>query len=258
MDEEVRVRTEETVRWIAINRPQTRNGLTIPIVERLLSLFTEAATDAAVRCVVLGGEGAFCSGLDLKQGPVAGPEEGERVMRDKFNGLILAIDRCPKPTVAFVDGAAAGFGVSLALACDLRVATDRAHFAVSFARIGLCPDGGATWLLPRVVGPGKALEMMLLCERIDAATALRVGLCERVLPQASATGEIVAYARRLAAGPPLVQRLVKEMARRALVTDLPTALEAEVRAQMQALRTRDFGEGLMAFLQKRDPRFTGE
>ncbi|MEK6607116.1 MAG: enoyl-CoA hydratase-related protein [Myxococcota bacterium] len=260
MTDEVLIRDDGPVRYLMLNRPETRNGLTLDVVGRLKTATESASSDAGVRALVFGGEGgAFCSGLDLRQGPPAGgPAEIEGALRDLFHGLIAAVDACPKPTVALIEGPAAGFGISLALACDLRVATERASFAVSFARIGLCPDGGATYALPRAVGLGKALELILLAERIDAAEAHRIGLVERLVPAATAREQVAALAARLAAGPPLVQRQVKELCRRNVTAGLAAALEAEVGAQMRCLASQDFGEGIVAFMQKREPKFRGE
>lgn len=255
---EIVITDESSVRIVALNRPQTKNGLTMDIVRALKQSVIEASRDTSVRALVVTGEGgSFCSGLDLRQG-LPDPADAERLMRENFQGVIRALDDCPQPTLAFIDGPAAGFGVSLALACDIRVASDRAQFAVSFSRLGLCPDGGATWLLPRAVGIGKALELMLLAERIDAAEALRIGLVQRVYPSTGARADALALAARLAKGAPISQRLIKQLSRRHLSVDLAAALENEVTAQMQAIRTRDFGEGFLAFMEKREPTFTGQ
>lgn len=259
MNDDIEIHTDATVQTLTLNRPASRNALTFDVIGRLKSAFLAASENDAVRVVVLSGEGAaFCSGLDLRQGPPGAPDQIEPIMRDLFHGTIAAIDRCPKPTIAFVDGPAAGFGVSLALACDLRIATDRAQFSVSFARIGLCPDGGSTWFLPRLVGLGKSLEIMLLGERVNATEALRIGLVERVVPFDSAKGQVSELAQRLAKGPPLVQTWIKRLSRQHLHCDLATALDGELATQLNAMRTRDFAEGATAFLQKRDPVFTGE
>jgi enoyl-CoA hydratase/carnithine racemase len=261
-DDEVRIRSEGAVRWIALHRPSSKNGLTVAVNRRLIAALDEAAADGAVRVVVLTGEGgSFCSGLDLKaavgeaQGGAADLEE--RIDR-VFHELIRALRRCPKPVVALVDGAAAGFGCDLALACDIRLGTPRARFGEIFVKRGLMPDGGGTFHLPRLVGLAKALELMLLGDIVEADEALRLGLVSRLVPVETAAREAQALAARLADGPPLVQAWIKRAVYGALDGTLEDALATERKGQLELLRSRDFAEGMMAFFEKRPPRFTGE
>jgi enoyl-CoA hydratase/carnithine racemase len=259
---EVAVRDEGRVRWITIDRPESKNGLTIEVNDAIIQAVRGAAETRELRVVAIGGaNGAFSSGLDLKAAAAqagGGPEELERRMRTYFHGLIRAVRACPKPVIAMVDGAAVGFGCDLALACDLRFCSDRARFGEVFVRRGLMPDGGGTWTLPRLVGLGWALELMFSGEVIGAEEALRLGIANRVVPAADFAAASAAYADKLAAGAPLVHRAVKEAVYAAQDGDLDAALENEVRGQIRLLGSRDFMEGMTAFFQKRDPDFKGE
>jgi len=250
------------VRRIAINRPGSKNGLTVELNGRLIAAIDEAAASPAIRAIVLTGEGgAFCSGLDLKAAAAvagAGPEALEEQMRRFFHGLIRAIRNCEKPIVALVDGPAAGFGCDLALACDLRVGTARARFGEVFIKRGLMPDGGGTFHLPRLVGLGVALDLLLTGDTVDAEEARRIGLLSRVFPVEGAAAETLALAHRIAAGPPRVHAWIKRAVYGSLDGTLDQALDVERRGQMELLRSADFLEGVSAFFQKRPPRFTGE
>ena len=251
---------EGRVRWITLNRPETRNALTTAVNDAVRAAI-EGAPAAGARVVVLSGAGgAFSSGLDLKVAAEEGmdPETIESRMRAHFHGLIRAVRACPLPTIAVVDGPAAGFGCDLALACDLRLVSDRARFGEIFVKRGLMPDGGGTWTLPRLVGLGRALEMMLTGEMVDAAEAHRIGLANRVFPAAQLEPAAWDFARTLAAGPPLVHRAVKAAVEAASHSTLDEALEGEVRGQLKLLASADFQEGIVAFLEKRPPAFRGE
>lgn len=258
---DVLVRDADRVRWITLNRPESKNGLTLETNDAMIKAIQGAAEHPDLRAVALGGAGgAFSSGLDLKaaaaSGATSGPETEQR-MRTYFHGLIRAIRACAKPVIALVDGAAVGYGCDLALACDVRFCSDRARFGEIFVRRGLMPDGGGTWTLPRLVGLGRALELMFTGEVVDAAEALRIGLANKVVPVADFDTAAAAYVARIASGAPLVHRAVKEAVYAALTGDLDAALEQEVRGQMKLLQTADFMEGVMAFMQKRDPDFKG-
>ncbi|HEY1906573.1 MAG TPA: enoyl-CoA hydratase-related protein [Myxococcaceae bacterium] len=251
---------EGRVRWITLNRPETRNALTTAVNDAVRAAI-EGAPSAGARVVVLSGAGgAFSSGLDLRVAAEEGmdPETIESRMRTHFHGLIRAVRACPLPTIAVVDGPAAGFGCDLALACDLRLVSDRARFGEIFVKRGLMPDGGGTWTLPRLVGLGRALEMMLTGELVDAAEAHRIGLANRVYPAAQLEPAAWDFARTLAAGPPLVHRAVKAAVEAASHSSLEEALEGEVRGQLELLASADFQEGIVAFLEKRPPAFKGE
>ena len=251
----------DAVRTITLDRPGSRNGLTPEICDQLAAAVRGVPTE--VRAIVLtGAGGAFCSGLDLKDamrrgGGPGNPGELERGLRFHFHGVIRALVGSERPTIALVDGAAAGFGCDLALACDLRLATDRAVFGEIFVRRGLMPDGGGTWHLPRIIGLGRALELMLTGELVHADDALRMGLVNRVFAHGEAADRAHAFARAIASGPPLVHRAIKRAVYAGLDGDLAAALDREATGQLQLLASRDFAEGVTAFLQKREPKFEG-
>ncbi len=251
---------EARVRWITLNRPETRNALTTQVNDAVRAAI-ESAPDAGARVVVLtGAGGAFSSGLDLRVAAEEGmdPSTIESRMRIHFHGLIRAVRACPLPTIAVVDGPAAGFGCDLALACDLRLVSDRARFGEIFVKRGLMPDGGGTWMLPRLIGLGRALELMFTGDMVDAAEAHRIGLANRIFPAQQLEPAAWDFARTLAAGPPLVHRAVKTAVAAAGHSTLDEALEGEVRGQLKLLASADFQEGIAAFLEKRQPAFKGE
>ena len=257
MTEGVLVEDRGPVRWITLDRPERRNGLE-PVV---LGLATRARRELGdARAVVLTGNGgAFSSGADLRYAM----ENAQELMGDldahlgRFQELVRAVLACPVPVIAAVDGAAYGFGCDLALACDLRVASTRAYFQEGFVRIGLIPDGGGTWMLPRLVGLAKALEMTLLGERVDAEAALRLGLVVKVVAPEALNAEATAMAERIAAGPPIAVRHMKRLMHESLAKPFPEAFRDEGNAQMECLRSEDFLEGVMAFFEKRPAQFKG-
>ncbi len=254
------VDVRDSVRTIALDRPEVKNALTRPLTGALRDAMLKAARAPDTRAVILTGRGgSFCSGADLKEGL-----QDPSVLADldgavrAFHELVRAVTSCPKPVIALVDGPAVGFGCDLALACDLRVATDRAYFQEKFVRIGLIPDGGGTFFLPRLVGLARAAELMMLGDRLEAADALRLGVVNRVAPPAEAEAVARDLATRLANGPPLALRLMKECMLASLGGGLDPALDRERAAQVRCLGSADMMEGVMAFFEKRPPRFEGE
>lgn len=253
-DAPLRVEDRDGVRWIVLNRPKSKNGLTVPLVAELAARVAEAA-DPAVRAVVLSGDnGAFCSGLDLKEAfsqPVV-PE----VSIEHFHDLIRGLRRLAKPTIAALDGAAAGFGADMALAADLRLFSARGALGERFVGIGLMPDGGGTYLLPRIVGAGRAMELLYTGRMVGAEEAERIGLANRVLPVEGFFEAVHAFAAELAKGPPLAYARIKAAVLQS-GGDLETALAVERAGQLALLQTADFAEGVSAFLARRPPEFKG-
>jgi len=256
---DLQLEDRDRVRTITIDRPASRNGLTAELCVQIAAAVRGVPDE--VRAIVLtGANGAFCSGLDLKDAMQRGLGPGpalERGLREDFHGAIRALVGSDRPTIALVDGAAAGFGCDLALACDLRIASDRGVFGEVFVKRGLMPDGGGTWHLPRIVGLGRALELMLTGELVAAGEALRIGLANRVIPHGEIRARTHELAAAIAGGPPLVHRAVKRAVYAGLDGDLAAALDREAAGQIELLGSRDFGEGVTAFLQKRPPRFEG-
>ena len=258
-DATVRVELADGVATIVLDRADSLNALTVPMKGELLRALRGAARDGSVRAVVLTGAGrAFCAGQDLKErlAPGAAPL-GEEV-RERYNPIVLAMRSLEKPIVAAVNGVAAGAGASLAFAADLRIASESASFVLAFGRIGLIPDSGATWFLPRLVGAARAAEMMLLDEPVSAADALRIGLVSRVVPPDTLAAEARAIALRLAQGAPRALAYTKRALGGSFERDLAAALEYEAYLQDLAGSTADHAEGIAAFVEKRRPTFTGE
>ena len=245
------------VRTITMNRPESLNALNEALKAELADALKAAERDDTVRCLVLTGAGrAFCSGADLKEASAQQKSYGESLRR-AYNPIILRLRTIEKPVIAAVNGVAAGAGCSLALACDLRVASDKASFIEAFVKIGLVPDSAATFLLPRLVGLGKALEMAFTGDALDAGAAESLGLVSRVVPGDGLMEVTMELAQRLAQAPTRAIGLTKRAMNRALTLDLEAALNYEADVQEIAGRTNDHKEGLQAFAEKRPPRFTG-
>ncbi len=257
--ETVRLEVDGPIATITLHRPEALNALTIPMKVELRRAFGTVARDRAIRAVVLTGAGrAFCAGQDLKerQDPAAAPLAVE--LRERYHPIIRAMRSLDRPIIGAINGVAAGAGASLAFACDLRIAGTSASFVLAFGRIGLVPDSGASWFLPRLVGPAKAAELALLGDTLSAAEAERFGLVARVVPDDTLRAEAMAMAVRLAALAPGALAATKQALERAWSQDLDRTLEDEAYRQGMAGASRDHAEGMAAFLEKRPPRFTGE
>jgi 2-(1,2-epoxy-1,2-dihydrophenyl)acetyl-CoA isomerase len=244
------------VATVTLNRPDSLNALNGAMVDELRAA-VEMLPDLGARCLLLAGAGrGFSSGADLAAGGGLPDDVGE-ALETHFNPLIEALFACPLPVVAAVNGPCAGAGCSLALAADLVVAGRSAYFLQAFINIGLIPDAGATWLLPRLAGRARAMEMMMLGERIPASQAADWGLINRVVDDEDLASEAVALATRLALGPTVAYGLLRGLARHAEQSSLTEALAAERIAQREAGHTQDFKSAVFAFLQKRQPTFDG-
>ena len=257
MYETLQVETHNGVRAITLNRPDVLNAISAQLATELLDALREADRAEDVRCVVLTGAGrGFCAGADLREQTPGETRLGE-LLRTRYNGIVLRLRTMEKPVIAAVNGVAAGAGCNLALAADLRVASERASFIEVFTRVGLVPDSGGTWLLPRLVGIGRALEMMFFAEPVDAAAAERLGLVNRVVPHEELMPRALEWAARLGAGPTRAYGLIKRGVNQALSMSFADSLEYEAQLQEIAGRTEDHREGVAAFLAKRAPAYTG-
>ncbi|MEU1663417.1 enoyl-CoA hydratase-related protein [Streptomyces sparsogenes] len=287
----VRHATDNGVAWITLNRPAAMNAITPDQRERLISLFDDASADPAVGAVVLTATGkGFCAGADLRGGgrptPGTGTSAGAgagtsasagtdtdtgtdsggqervagdvaRLIRRGAQRLIAAVLDCEKPVVAAVNGTAAGLGAHLAFACDLVLAAESARFIEVFLRRGLVPDGGGAYLLPRLVGPQRAKELMFFGDALSAAEAERIGLVNRVVPDDDLAGTAREWAERLAGGPTRAIALTKQLVNESLGADRAAAFAAEAAAQEINMTTADAREGVRAFTERRAPRYQG-
>jgi 2-(1,2-epoxy-1,2-dihydrophenyl)acetyl-CoA isomerase len=251
----------EGVRTLTLNRPDAYNSLTAELKETLLAELRWVATEPSVRAVVITGAGkAFCAGQDLREHVEVLNAEAQAPMstiEEHYNPLVRAITTLPKPVIAAVNGTAAGAGASLAFACDLRIADESAKFLLAFAGIGLSADTGTSWTLPRLVGYGRAMEMMLLGKPVQADEAIRIGMVNRVVAPGSALPEALTLARSMAVGPTAAFGAVKAAMLAAASADLETALAEEGRTQAELASTEDHREAVRAFVAKRTPTFTG-
>jgi 2-(1,2-epoxy-1,2-dihydrophenyl)acetyl-CoA isomerase len=263
MSEELLLSVEDGVAVFIFNRPERLNALTRGMLSGLRTHLAAVAEDPAVGCVVLTGNGrAFCSGGDVKvQAAVAGkseqsPEQRADQLRASMEASRLLHDM-PKPTIAMVNGVAAGAGMSLALACDMRIAGESARMTTAFAKVGLSGDYGGTYFLTQLVGPSKARELYLTAEVLDSSHLLALGLVTRVVPDAALVSETKALAHTFANGPRVAYRYIKRNIKVAEQGTLSDTLDAEAYGMLRSRETADHAEAARAFVEKRAPVFTG-
>ena len=262
MNDTVLLTRHGPVATLTLNRPDALNSLNPAMIEALVAHTATVAADDSLRAVLLRGAGRhFMAGGDIRsfaerlgEAPSV-RSEGFARMIGRLHAAIEHLHRMPHPVVACVQGAVAGFGLSLMNACDLVVAADDTYFASAYRQIGLTPDGGGSWSLPRLVGMRKAMEILLLGERFDAADALALGLVNRVVPAAELDAATSALVQVLATGPALANRQAKRLVRESLSRTLSEQLDAEAASFAACAGTSDFVEGITAFLQKRTPQF---
>jgi 2-(1,2-epoxy-1,2-dihydrophenyl)acetyl-CoA isomerase len=257
----VKTEIKDKVGVITLSDPSTLNAAGAELTSELAAAVEDFIHDDNVRAIVITGEGrGFCSGANLSGGSVAGRRGASKGPNESllklYNPFVSQLRKSPKPLVAAVNGVAAGVGVSLALACDLVVAAESAYFLLAFRRIGLVPDGGATWLLPRLVGKARAMELMLLGEKLPAKTALDWGLINRCVPDGEMMATAMELATALANGPSSLG-LTRNLVWQALDAAWHLQVEAEAYAQGDAGRSEDAREGIKAFLEKRPAVFQG-
>ena len=252
---EILCRIEARVASLTLQRPEARNALTLEMKQALAKLVPALGADPRVGCVLLSGAGgAFCAGGDTKlmarEGKPASPEERKRQLRWE-HGIVAALFELEKPTLAALSGPAAGAGFALALACDLRIAAQSAFVTAAYAKLGLSGDYGGSWLLTKLVGPARAREIYFTGDRLDARECERLGIVNRVVPDAELAPAALALAQRIAAGPPIALRYMKENLNRALGESLRACLDAEAERMVQSATTNDYLEAVRAFQEKR-------
>jgi len=247
---------------ITLNRPERLNAISVPMLDALSEALVAADQDRAVRVIVLTGAGkGFCSGLDLKDlaaGKSIGSDNDAMPVRfDLRNAPPIVLHQVDKPTICALNGAAAGYGMDLALGCDIRIASDKAKFAPGFAKRGVLPESGGTWLLPRLVGWAKACEIAFTGRTLLAAECLELGLVNRVVPDDLFGKEVRALADEIAGNAPLAVQAIKRMMRLGLEDSFESNVHQVYLQLLPLFRTRDFQEGVKAFLEGRAPSFEG-
>lgn len=262
---DLEVQYQDGIATLVMNRPEARNALSMNMRAALADVLHDIERDESVRCVVLTGAGEhFMAGGDVKgmgESIKKSPEEirKEFILRiHDLHPIMFAMRRMPKPIIASCQGAAAGAGVSMALACDLIIASEDAFFTLAYCRIGTSPDGSSSFHLPRAVGIKKAMEIALLGDRFDAQTAKAIGMINFVVPTAELEGETNALAQRLAAGPTHVYGNTKALFYRSLESEFEAQLQAEAEYFSDCASRPDFKEGVSAFIEKREAKFTGK
>lgn len=255
--ETIQVEIKSSIATICLNRPQVRNAINAAMAGELKHAFDRLSENEAVKVIILTGEGmAFCSGQDLRE-----HESPERlslaaVLQDRYNPLIMSMHNCPKVIIGKINGMAAGAGLSLALACDITVAIESAGFALSFVNLGLVPDCGASYFLPRLVGRAKAFELCSLGYTFSAKDAHNIGMINMMVEHENILHRKVnELAERYAAGPTKTLGMIKQMLNRSFGHSLDKLLEKEASYQEKAGKTADFSEGIQAFREKRSAEF---
>jgi len=250
---------EENIAYIILNRPDKYNAVNKDLAMTLQEALTVARDNEEVRAIYLTGIGkAFCTGQDL--GEIVDPEGPDlnKIVGDHFNPIIKLIREIEKPVVAAVNGIAAGAGANIALCCDVVVATESAYFLQAFSKIGLIPDSGGTYFLPRLIGFQRASALMMLAEKVSAADAERMGMIYRYFPDVSFENDAKSIVKKLAAMPTAGLGLTKRALNYSVHNDLDTQLGIEEQLQTTAGNTADYKEGVTAFVEKRKPTFTGK
>ena len=257
----IETHAERAVTTITLNRPDKLNAFAGTMREDLLRALRACAGDAACRAVVITGAGrAFCAGGDIEfmSGLQArGDVDGFRKLLDAGRDIVSQIATMPKPVIASINGVAAGAGCNLALACDIRIAADTAKLGETFVKIGIHPDWGGTWFLPRLVGRSRAIEILMSGRMVGAEEAKAIGMVDRVVPASDLANETMALARTLASGPPIAIGDIKRAVDASLANDLESQIELETSHQLRAFSSHDAREGMDAFFDKRAPKFDG-
>lgn len=266
--ETIRLIKEDHLATITLNRPDKRNAINRRMMEELIAALSDISEDDEIRAMILTGAGnAFCAGADVDIMPGGGDVKeldalSVEKMRRSFifkaaKKIILSLHQMEKPTIAMINGVCLGAGFDLALACDLRIASEKARFMCGFVKIGLFPGFGAAWLYPKTMGLGKALELLFTGDTLDTREAKEIGLLNKLTTAEALKSATLALAKKITDGPPIAIRLMKSQVYKGLETDLATALGEAATCESITLASRDHKEGITAFREKRPPSFEG-
>ena len=259
MSESIQIKNKGAVRYITLNRPEAFNSFDRVMGRAFQEELDKAASDDSVRCIVITGEGrAFCAGQDLKEVTAPDAPNFKIIVEETYNASIRRICAMRKPIVAAVNGVAAGAGANIALACDLTIATDSASFIQAFSKIGLIPDSGGTWWLPRLVGMQRAKALAFFGEKLCARDAVEMGLIYKSVNDEQFHTEIETISTKLASMPTFAIGLTKAAFHKGMNSDLDEQLDRELDYQFRAADSDDYSEGVASFLEKRTPKFTGK
>jgi len=256
----IELKIENNIAYITLNRPEVFNSFNREMALRLQNVFDDCETNDEIRAIVLTGNGkAFCAGQDLKE--VTSPELNpgfKKILEEHYNPIISRIRTIEKPIIAAVNGVAAGAGANIALACDVVVASEQTSFIQAFSLIGLIPDSGGTFFLPRLIGFQKASALMMLGDKISAEEAEKMGMIYKCVPKEDFESTVQQLAIKLANMPTRALALIKKSLNQSMTNDLESQLALESKYQIEAARTEDYAEGVAAFIEKRKPNFKGK
>lgn len=256
----IELKIENNIAYITLNRPEVFNSFNREMALMLQNVFDDCETNDEIRAIVLTGNGkAFCAGQDLKE--VTSPELNpgfKKILEEHYNPIITRIRTIEKPIIAAVNGVAAGAGANIALACDVVVASEQASFIQAFSLIGLIPDSGGTFFLPRLIGFQKASALMMLGDKISADEAEKMGMIYKCVPKEDFESTVQQLAIKLANMPTRALALIKKSLNQSMTNDLESQLALESKYQIEAARTEDYAEGVSAFIEKRKPNFKGK
>ncbi|GGK10066.1 2-(1,2-epoxy-1,2-dihydrophenyl)acetyl-CoA isomerase [Yeosuana aromativorans] len=256
----IQLKIENNIAYITLNRPEVFNSFNREMALQLQDIFDDCKTNDDVRAIVLTGKGkAFCAGQDLKE--VTSPEHNpgfKKILEEHYNPIVLKIRHIEKPIIAAVNGVAAGAGANIALACDIVLAHEKASFIQAFSLIGLIPDSGGTFFLPRLIGFQKASALAMLGEKIPAQEAEKLGMVYKVIPDEVFQEEVQKTAIKLANMPTKALGFIKQLLNQSLTNNLESQLDLESKLQIEAAQTDDYAEGVSAFIEKRKPVFKGK
>jgi 2-(1,2-epoxy-1,2-dihydrophenyl)acetyl-CoA isomerase len=256
---EISFEVNQGIAWIKLNRPEVYNAFNRSMALQMQAALDEASQHEAVRVVVITGNGkAFSAGQDLGEAVAPDGPGLERILKEHYNPIIRSIVALEKPVIALVNGVAAGAGANIALACDVVIAHEQASFIQAFSKIGLIPDSGGTYLLPRLIGSQKALALMMTGDKVSAAEAERMNMIFKAIPADSYETFTTDFVTQIASMPTKALALTKKAVQLSWFQSLDEQLDTELTLQVEAGNTADFKEGVQAFLEKRKPNFTGK